>query len=71
MRDAALALGIGQLGAIQALAPSVGVELRPVGVGDASEIERAVTAFAQAANGGLIVTASAPAIKHRDLIRPS
>ena len=57
------------MGAIQALAPSVGVELRPVGVGDASEIERAVTAFAQAANnGGLIVTASAPAIKHRDLI---
>ena len=43
--------------------------MRPVGVGDASEIERAVTAFAQAANnGGLIVTASAPAIKHRDLI---
>ena len=69
LRDAALALGSGQLGAIQALAPSVGVELRPVGVGDASEIERAVTAFAQAANnGGLIVTASAPAIKHRDLI---
>jgi putative ABC transport system substrate-binding protein len=68
LRDAALALGSGQLGAIQALAPSVGVELRPVGVGDASEIERAVTAFAQASNGGLIVTASAPAIKYRDLI---
>jgi putative ABC transport system substrate-binding protein len=56
------------LGAIQALAPSVGVELRPVGVGDASEIERALTAFARGSNGGLIVTASAPAIKHRDLI---
>ena len=68
LRDAALALGSGQLGAIQALAPFVGVELRPVGVGDASEIERAVTGFAQASNGGLIVTASAPAIKYRDLI---
>jgi putative tryptophan/tyrosine transport system substrate-binding protein len=68
LRDATLALGSGQLGAIQALAPSVGVELRPVGVGDASEIERAVTAFAQTSNGGMIVTASAPAIQHRDLI---
>ena len=43
LRDATLALGSGQLGAIQALAPSLAVELRPVGVGDASEIERAVT----------------------------
>jgi ABC-type uncharacterized transport system substrate-binding protein len=68
LRDAALALGSGQLGAIQALATSLAVELRPVGVGDASEIERAVTGFAQAQNGGLIVTASAPAIQHRDLI---
>ena len=63
------ALGIGQFGAIQALAPSFGMVLRPVGVSDASEIERAVTAFAQSANnGGLIVTASAPATIHRDLI---
>jgi putative ABC transport system substrate-binding protein len=68
LRDAALALGSGQLGAIQAVASSLGVELRPVGVGDASEIERTVTAFAQGSNGGMIVTASAPAIKHRDLI---
>jgi putative ABC transport system substrate-binding protein len=68
LRDATLALGSGQLGAIQALAPSLAVELRPVGVGDGSEIERAVAGFAQAPNGGLIVTASAPAIKHRDLI---
>jgi putative ABC transport system substrate-binding protein len=68
LRDATLALGSGQLGAIQALAPSLAVELRPDGVGDGSEIERAVAGFAQAPNGGLIVTASAPAIKHRDLI---
>ena len=50
------------------MAPSFGVELSPVGVRDAGEIERAVTAFARGSNGGLIVTASALAIVHRDLI---
>ena len=48
--------GIGQFGAIQAVAPSLGVEVSPVDVRDAGEIERAVAAFARAANGGLIVT---------------
>ena len=58
----------GQLGAIQVAASSFGVELRTVGVRDASEIERAVTAFARASNGGLVVTASVLAAVHRDLI---
>ena len=68
LRDPAIASGIGQFGAIQAAAPSVGVEVSPVDVRDAREIERAVTAFARSANGGLIVTASALASLHRDLI---
>jgi putative tryptophan/tyrosine transport system substrate-binding protein len=56
------------LGAIQALAPSFGVELRPVDVRDASEIDRAVTAFARSSNGGLIVTGSGLTNVHRELI---
>ena len=59
LRDPAIPAGIGQLGAIQAVAPSLGVELSPVDVRDAGEIERAVAAFARGSNGGLIVTASA------------
>ena len=59
LRDPTIASGIGQFGAIQAAAPSLGVEVSPVDVRDAGEIERAVTAFARSANGGLIVTASA------------
>jgi putative ABC transport system substrate-binding protein len=50
------------------VAPSLGVELSPVDVHDVGEIERAVAAFARADNGGLIVTASAVATRHRDLI---
>ena len=68
LRDPAIASGIGQFGAIQAVAPSLGVEVSPVNVRDAAEIERAVAAFARSSNGGLIVTASASAIVHRDLI---
>ena len=68
LRDAAIAQGIGQFGAIQSVAPSFGVELRPVDVRDATEIERAITAFARAASGGLIVTGSGSAIVHRELI---
>jgi putative ABC transport system substrate-binding protein len=67
LRDAALPSGTGQWGAIQAVAPSFGVELRPIDVSDAGEIERAITAFARMSNGGLIVTASALSIRHRDL----
>jgi putative tryptophan/tyrosine transport system substrate-binding protein len=68
LRDPTIASGIGQFAAVQAVAPSLGVELRAVDVRDAGEIERAVTAFARSSNGGLIVTASALATRHRDLI---
>jgi len=64
IRDAAIASGIGQWGAIQTAAPSFGVELRPVDVRDASEIERAIAAFARSPNGGLIVAASTLAVVH-------
>jgi len=68
IRDPAISAGIGQWGAIQAMAPSVGVEVIPVNVRDAPEIERAITTFARSSNGGLLVTASALAVRHRDLI---
>jgi ABC-type uncharacterized transport system substrate-binding protein len=68
LRDAAVAAGIGQFAVIQSVAPSVGMEVSPVNVRDAAEIERTVAAFAHAANGGLIVTFSALAAVHRDLI---
>jgi putative ABC transport system substrate-binding protein len=68
LRDSAIASGIGQFAAVQAVAPLLGVELSPVDVRDAPEIERAVTAFARSGNGGLIVTASALATLNRDLI---
>jgi len=68
LRDVALASGSGQLGALQSVAPVLGVELRPVDVGDAAAIERAVVAFARSPNGGLIVTASTLAVIHRKLI---
>jgi putative tryptophan/tyrosine transport system substrate-binding protein len=69
LRDPSLAAGIGQFAAIQAMAPSsFGVELRPVDVHDPGEIERVLTAFAGSPNGGLIVTGSALAVMHRDLI---
>ncbi len=68
IRDPALTAGGGQLGVIQAVAPSVGAEVTPVNVRDAGEIERAITAFARLPNGGLVVTASTLAGVHRDLI---
>jgi putative tryptophan/tyrosine transport system substrate-binding protein len=68
LRDAANALGSGQFAAIQAVAPSLGVELSPVDVQDAGEIERAVAAFARGSNGSLIIAASASAVAHRELI---
>ena len=68
VRDPAIAAGTGQFGAMQAVAPSFGVELSPVNVRDAGEIERAVTAFARSSNAGLIVTGSALAVVHRELI---
>jgi putative tryptophan/tyrosine transport system substrate-binding protein len=68
LRDPAIASGIGQFATAQAVAPSLGLELSPVDVRDASEIERAVTAFARSGNGGLVVTASALATRYRKLI---
>ena len=68
VRDLTLAAGSGQLGAIQAAAPSIGVEVTPIGVRDAGEIERGVTTFARGSNGGLIVASSPSAAVHRDLI---
>jgi ABC-type uncharacterized transport system substrate-binding protein len=68
LRDPAIAVGAGQFGAIQTVAPSFGVEVRPVNVRDASEIERAVMALSHSSNGGLIVTGSPLAALHRDLI---
>src|SRR5262249_33879259 len=68
LREPAIAAGTGQFGAIQSVAPSFGVELTPVNVRDPNEIERAVSAFARSPNGGLIVTASPLALRHRNLI---
>jgi putative tryptophan/tyrosine transport system substrate-binding protein len=66
--DASISVGIGLFGAIQSAAPSAWVEVSPVGVRDAAEIEQSIAAFARAANGGLIVTASPSVFVHRDLI---
>ena len=68
IRDPAISAGIGQFAAIASIAPSLGVEAVPINVSDASEIERALTAFARSGNAGLIVTGSAFALIHRDLI---
>jgi putative ABC transport system substrate-binding protein len=68
IRDPAITAGIGQFSAIQAVTTSLGVEVTPVNVRDEGEIERAVTAFARGANGGVIVTASGSAILHRERI---
>jgi ABC-type uncharacterized transport system substrate-binding protein len=68
LRDPAITAGIGQFAVIQSVARSVGVEVSPVNVRDKSEIERAVTAFAGTSNGGLILTASALSVFHRELI---
>ncbi len=68
LRDTGDPAGIGQWGAIQTAAPSFGVELRPVDMRDAGEIERSLASFAGGSTDGLIVTSSAPAAVHRDLI---
>ena len=68
VRDPTITAGIGMFGAIQSAAPSLGVEVTPVNVRDPGEMERAVSQFARSGNGGLIVTASALAFTHRDLL---
>jgi ABC-type uncharacterized transport system substrate-binding protein len=67
-RDPTTPTGMGQFGVIQSVAPSHSVELYPVNVRDPAEIGRAVEAFARSPHGGLIVTPSALAVVHRDLI---
>jgi len=67
-RDPASPSGTGQFGAIQAVAPSLGLEVSPLNAQrDAGEIERAIAAFARGANGGLIVSATGMSILHHDL----
>ena len=68
IRDPTDSAGIGVFGAVQTAASSVGVELSPVNVRDASEMERAIVAFARGSNGGLILTPGGLAFIHRDLI---
>jgi putative ABC transport system substrate-binding protein len=68
IRDSSGVGGGAQFGAIQGVAPSFAVEVSPIDVRDAGAIERAITAFAHSANGGLIVTSSRFAVVHRDLI---
>jgi putative tryptophan/tyrosine transport system substrate-binding protein len=68
LRDPDIPSGIGQFAVIQAMAPSVGMEVSAISVSDASEIERGITAFARSPNGGLILTASALAAVHAESI---
>jgi putative ABC transport system substrate-binding protein len=68
LRDPTQPSGIGQFGAIQGAASTFGVEMIPLGVRDAAEIERAVTAFARSSNDGLIVTTGQLTTVHRELI---
>jgi putative ABC transport system substrate-binding protein len=68
LRDPTQGSGTGEFAAIQAVAPSLRVEVTPVSVRDAGEIERAVTTFARSPNGGIIVTSTTSAQLHRDLI---
>ena len=68
LRDAATPAGIGQFAVIQAVAPSMGIEVSAINVNDAAEIEQRLAAFARIPNGGLIVTASALSVVHLGLI---
>jgi putative ABC transport system substrate-binding protein len=71
IRDPSVPAGSGGLAAIQTVAPSLGVELTPVGVRDAGEIERGIAAFARGPNGGLILVGPTSSVQpHRDLIVP-
>jgi len=68
LRDATQGSGTSQFAVIQAAAPSLGVEVKPVNMRDAEEIERGVTAFARSPGGGLVVASGPAAVRHRDLI---
>jgi ABC-type uncharacterized transport system substrate-binding protein len=68
LRDAAITAGIGQFAVIQSVAPSVGVEVIPINLADGPEMERAVSEFSREVGGGLLVTASAIGLAHREFI---
>jgi len=68
LRDPELSSGVGQFAVIQYVAPSVGMEVSAISILDAREIEKDIAKFASAPNGGLILTASALSVVHRDLI---
>ena len=68
LRESALPAGIGQFAVIQAVAPSIGVDVRPIKSDDIAEIERGIAAFAQSPDGGLIVAAGPSSVAHRELI---
>jgi putative tryptophan/tyrosine transport system substrate-binding protein len=68
LRDPTVTAGIGQFAVIQAVAPSVGVEVSPIDTNNAAEIERAISDFAREPDGGLISTASASGVTQRELI---
>jgi putative ABC transport system substrate-binding protein len=68
LRDAALPSGIGQFAVIQSVAPSVGLEVKPINMRDAAEMEGAIAAFARSPTGGLVVTSSSLALHHREQI---
>jgi putative ABC transport system substrate-binding protein len=68
LRDAGTSSGIGYFSAIQSVASSLRMELTPIGINDADEIQRGITAFARAPNGGLIVTGNTLTMVHRELI---
>jgi putative tryptophan/tyrosine transport system substrate-binding protein len=68
IRDTANPAGIAMFGIIQTMAPSLGMEVIPINMRDADEIERSVAAFARVPNGGLVVTPSGPSLLHRNRI---
>src|SRR5262245_12870277 len=68
MRDSAIGSQIALFGSIQSVAPSLGIELRPIDPRDPGELERAISAFAGEPNGGLIVALGARVLLHRNLI---
>src|SRR5262245_3085696 len=68
IRDPASVAEIGMFGAIQAVAPSLGVQVSPVNLRDAGQVESAIAAFVRSSHEGLIVTGSPLALRHRDLI---
>ena len=68
LRDPSNPSGIGLLAAMQGVAPTLGIEVNPIGGRDASEIERTIGVFAQRPNGGLVVVPTLPTVTHRDLI---